>query len=118
VLPYEAAKSFTYVGRRTAPLFATVAFVVRVMCIDTHSELTTAWQELFKAKERTGGFPSGALAAFEDVHAVDYAAASTSIRKAIGSGESKIKQVQLAKELADTFRANYRRAAELARAAR
>jgi ABC-type Fe3+ transport system substrate-binding protein len=118
VLPYEAAKSFTYVGKRTAPLFATIAFVVRVMCIDTHHELTAAWRELFKAKERTGSFPPEALAAFEDVRTVDYAAASTSIRKAIGGGESKIMQVQLAKELADNFRANYRRAAELARAGR
>jgi len=47
---------------------------------------------------------------------VDYAAASGRIRRAVSSGESKIVQVQLAKELADNFRKNYRRATDLARA--
>jgi len=118
VLPYEAAKSFTYEARRTRDLFNTTAFVIRVMCIDTHNELTAAWRALFEARQRTGSFPPEALAAFEDVRAVDYAAASVRIRKAVSSGESKIVQVQLAKELADNFRENYRRATDLARASR
>ena len=115
VLPYEAAKHFTYVGKRTAPYFNAIAFVVRVMCIDTHSELTAAWAALCDAKQRTGKFPPEALAAFEDVSAVDYAAVSTRIRDAVASGAPKIAQVRLAKELADHFRASYRRAEELAR---
>ncbi len=118
VLPYEAAKHFTYVGRRTAPYFNAIAFVVRVMCIDTHRELTAAWQALFEAQRRTGKFPHDALAAFGDVSAVDYAAVSTRIRDAVSSGAPKIAQVRLAKELADHFRATYRRAGELAREAR
>jgi dihydroneopterin aldolase len=56
------------------------------------------------------------MATFEDVTAVDYAAASGRIREAL-SGD-KIKEVQLAKELADQFRAQYRRAAAEARASR
>ena len=115
VLPYEAAKHFTYEGKRTAPYFNAIAFVVRVMCIDTHRELTAAWQALCDAQRRTGKFPPEALAAFEDVSAVDYAALSTRIAKAVGSGADKIEQVRLAKELADHFRTTYRRAAELAR---
>ena len=115
MLPYEAAKHFTYEGKRTAPYFNAIAFVVRVMCIDTHRELTAAWQALCDAQRRTGGFPTEALAAFADVRAVDYAAVTTRIAKAVGSGSDKITQVRLAKELADTFRANYRRAEELAR---
>ena len=115
VLPYEAAKHFTYVGKRTAPYFNAIAFVVRVMCIDTHRELTAAWQALFERQRRTGKFPPEALAAFEDVSAVDYAAATTRIRDAVASGAPKIAQVRLAKELADHFRATYRRAEELAR---
>ena len=118
VLPYEAAKSFTYEGRRTAPYFNVIAFVVRVMCIDTHSELTAAWHALIEAQQHTGAFPRKALAAFEDVRSVDYAAATGRIREAVGSSASKIAQVQLAKELADGFRATYRRAAELAREGR
>jgi hypothetical protein len=115
VLPYEAAKHFTYEGRRTAPYFNAIAFVVRVMCIDTHRELTAAWHALFEAQRSTGNFPPEALAAFEDVSAVDYAAITTRIGKAVGSGADKITQVRLAKELADHFRATYHRAGELAR---
>ena len=48
--------------------------------------------------------------------AVDYAAAGGRIREAL-SGD-KIREVQLAKELADHFRQQYRRAADLARAGR
>jgi len=118
VLPYEAAKTFTYEVKRTGPLFATIAFVIRVMCIDTHQELTAAWRALFEARQRTGAFPPEALAAFEDVQAVNYAAASGRIREAIAGGSNKILQVQLAKEIADTFRVNYRRAAALAREGR
>ena len=88
------------------------------MCIDTHAELTTAWDELLKAKSRTGRFPPGALAAFRDVRAVDYATVSTRIRDAVGAGSSKITQVRLARELADSFRETYRRAADLARSDR
>ena len=116
VLPYEAAKHFTYAGKRTAPYFNAIAFVVRVMCIDTHRELTAAWSALCDSQRRTGEFPPLALAAFGDVSAVDYAALTTSIRDAVASGAPKIAQVRLAKELADHFRATYRRAGELARA--
>ena len=87
-----------------------------MLCIDTHRELTAAWSALCDAQRRTGKFPPEALAAFEDVRAVDYAAVSTRIAKAVGTGSDKITQVRLAKELADAFRANYRRAEELARA--
>jgi hypothetical protein len=78
------------------------------MCIDTHRELTDAWQALITAK-----FPPEARAAFEDVRQIDYLAASGRIREALGP--NKIKEVQLAKELSDTFRAQYQRAATLAR---
>lgn len=111
VNPYEAAKSFTYHEKWSSPLFRSIAFVFRVMCIDTHDELTSAWRALINA-----GFPREASAVFSDVSAVDYVAASGRIREALGP--NKIKEVQLAKELADGFRAQYRRAAELARAGR
>jgi len=118
VLPYEAAKHFDYVGKRTAPYFHAIAFVVRVMCIDTHRELASAWQALIESKQRTGKFPPEALTAFQDVSVVDYAAVSTRIRDAVAGGVPKIAQVRLAKELADQFRKNYRRAEDLGHADR
>ena len=109
--PYALAQSFTYHDQWTGALFRSIAFTFRVMCIDTHDELTAAWRALIAA-----GFPPEATAAFENVSAVDYAVAGGRMREALGG--DKIKEVQLAKELADHFRAQYRRAQELARAGR
>ena len=109
--PYELAKTFEYHDQWTAPLFRQIAFIFRVMCIDAHEELQDAWSALQAAQ-----FPGEAIEAFEDVSAVDYAAANGRIREALGG--DKIKEVQLAKELADHFRAQYARAAKLARAKR
>lgn len=107
--PYELAKTFTYHEKWSAPLFRSIAFIFRVMCIDTHAELVEAWGALIAAD-----FPPEATAAFADVSAVDYDAAGGRIKEALGP--KKIKEVQLAKELADGFREKYRRVAELARA--
>ncbi len=112
--PYDLSKAFVYQEKRTGKLFRTLAFIIRVMCIDTHSELKTAWAALIEAKARTGSFPPQALAAFGEVASVDYTAALGRIYETVRD-KNKIKEVQLAKELSAHFRANYRRAAELAR---
>jgi hypothetical protein len=109
--PYELAKTFVYHDQWTAPLFRQIAFIFRVMCIDAHEELQDAWSALQAAQ-----FPGEATQVFEDVNAVNYAVANGRMREAL-SGD-KIKEVQLAKELADHFRAQYARAAKLARAGR
>ena len=109
--PYSVAQTFTYHDQWTAALFRSIAFTFRVMCIDPHDELTAAWRALIAS-----GFPPEATAAFEDVRAVDYAVAGGRMREALGG--DKIKEVQLARELADHFRAQYQRAADLARAHR
>ena len=108
VAPYEVARSFQYRESWTSPLFRPIAFIFRVMCIDAHEELKDAWTTLAEA-----GFPPEAMAVFEDVRAVDYAKAGGPIREALAG--DKIREVQLAKELADHFRAQYRRAADLCR---
>lgn len=110
VNPYTLAGNFTYHAEWTGPLFRQIAFIVRVMCIDPHQELTEAWEALIRA-----GFPPEATAVFSDVSAVNYAVANGRLRDGLASGkDSKIREVQLAKELADGFRAQYQRAAELA----
>jgi len=111
VEPYALAQTFTYHDAWTGALFRSIAFTFRVMCIDTHDELTTARRALIAAH-----FPAEASVAFEDVSAVDYAVASGRMKEAL-SGD-KIKEVQLAKALADHFRKQYERATELARAGR
>jgi ABC-type Fe3+ transport system substrate-binding protein len=111
VNPYELARTFTYHEKWTAPLFRSIAFIFRVACVDTHHELTAAWKALIDAR-----FPPEATALFDDVSAIDYAAANGRVRAALGP--VKIKEVQLAKELGDGLRAQYARVGELARAGR
>jgi hypothetical protein len=108
IAPYELARTFRYHDEWTGSLFRPIAFIFRVMCIDTHEELKEAWRALTAA-----GFPPDAMKTFEDVSAVEYAIASGRMREALAG--DKIKEVQLAKELSDHFRAQYRRAAEQAR---
>jgi hypothetical protein len=73
--------------------------------------LSAAWKTLIAAE-----FPPEATAVFSNVDVVDYAAASGRIRDALGP--NKIREVELARELSDHFRAQYRRAARLAAARR
>lgn len=107
VNPYEQAGAFVYHDQWTSPLFRSISFVVRVMCIDPHDEQCAAWRALIAAN-----FPPQATAAFLDVSKVDYAAASGPIRKALAS---PVEETKLARTLDESFAAQYRRAAELAR---
>jgi len=107
--PYIQAGSFVYHEQWTGPLFRTISFIVRAMCIDPHEELRAAWQDLAAA-----GFPPDAMAVFSNVSNVNYAAASGPVKEALRSGK-KIDQVRLAKDLSDAFRLQYQQAAGLAR---
>lgn len=109
VEPYEEAKFFTYHESWTAPLFGPLRFIVRVMSLDTHDEQVEAWKALIDA-----GFPPMATARFYDLDAVGYEIAMDRIRPVLRSSK-RIDEVQLAKELGDHFRRQYREAAELAR---
>lgn len=112
VNPYEQAGAFTYHPEWTAALFRTISFVVRTVCIDPHPELKSAWGALIEA-----GFPPEATAAFDDVSAVDYAAADATIRPVLRSSE-RIEQVRLAKSLSDHYRNQYKLAKKLAESRR
>jgi iron(III) transport system substrate-binding protein len=109
VVPYEAAKFFTYHEPWTGPLFSAMRFIIRVMCLDAHDEQTAAWNALI-----TAGFPPQATATFLDMSAVAYDQAEGPIRNTLRSAD-RIKEVQLAKQLGDQFRAQYRKAGQLAR---
>ncbi len=108
-LPYEEAKSFTYHDAWTGSLFSALRFIMRVSCIDSHDEQAAAWQALIAAD-----FPPEAAAAFSDVTAIDYATAKNEIRPAL-KGSTPLAEVQLAARLGEHFRAQYRRAEQLAR---
>jgi ABC-type Fe3+ transport system substrate-binding protein len=109
---YADAAQFDYRGDWTGPLFNPIRLIVKSMCIDPADELREAWGDLIRA-----GFPPEATASFDAVGPVAYEVAKGPIRAATRSAD-KIEEVRVARDLGETFRANYRRASELARAGR
>ena len=109
--PYGPQDRLIYQPERTGRLFREMAFVIRVMCLDTQPELKRAWQALIAA-----GMPAEALAVFQELTAVDYAATQGRIRSALRAS-NKVDELLLAKELAQRFRTQYQRTVVLAEAA-
>ena len=110
--PYALENPLVYRPEWTGALFGELRFIMRVMCLDSHPELTAAWREIVAA-----GSPPEAMAVLGDLSAVDYAAASGRIKQALRA-KDKVEELRLARELGERFRAQYARAAELARAGR
>ncbi len=107
-LPYAPQERLIYRPQWTGRLFRELAFVVRVMCLDTQPELKRAWRALADA-----GMPPEALAVFQDMSAVDYDAVSGRIKAALAS-KNRVDEINLASELGGEFRRQYLKAAELA----
>jgi iron(III) transport system substrate-binding protein len=112
VSPFADGDTLIYQPAWTADLFHELAFVIRVMCQDTHPELVAAWRDIIAA----GNAPE-AMAALQDLSAIDYEQAGGAIKAALNS-KNKVDELTLAEKLAGHFRDQYRRAGELARAAR
>lgn len=113
VNPYAWAKENPpYHAEWTGSLFRVIGVVIQATAVAPHEELCEAWKALIAA-----GFPPQATALFDDVSAIDYAAATMRFKPALGSAR-KIEQTRLAGELCEQARAQYRRVTELARAGR
>jgi len=113
VSPFEGGTDqLVYHDAWTGGLFQELAFIVRVMCQDTQPELVAAWRAIIAA-----GKPDAAMAALQDMSAVDYDKANGEIKAALTS-PNRIEALRLARKLGDHFRDQYRRAAELARNAK
>lgn len=108
-LPYEEASAFTYHESWTGSLFSALRFIIRVSCIDSHDEQVAAWKALIDAN-----FPPQATATFSDVSAISYATTKDVIRPAL-KGSTPLTEVQLAARLGEQFRAQYRKAQQLAK---
>ncbi len=109
--PFEQRDPLIYREAWTGRYFREMAFIVRIMCQDTHGELKQAWRAIIAAPEPA---KSQALAVLHDLSAVDYAHTTTEIRRRLGS-RNKVEEVRLARELGDRFRANYTRATAIAK---
>ena len=107
--PYAATDQLIYRPAWTGNLFREMSFVIRVMCLDTHKELTDAWRAIIAA-----GQPADALAVLQNLSAIDFAAANGRVKQALNA-KDKTEELRLSRELGDLFRAQYRKAEELAR---
>ncbi len=112
--PFAADDPLIYHDTWTGRYFREMAFVIRVMCQDTHTELKRAWRAILAAPEPRR---AEALAVLQDLQAVDYAAIQGEIRRRLGARD-KVEEVRLAKELGEIFRRNYARAEAIARGER
>jgi iron(III) transport system substrate-binding protein len=108
--PFAQQDPLVYHEAWTGKLFREMAFVIRVMCQDTHEELARAWRAVIAAPEPA---KTQALAVLQDLSAISYERVNTSLRSRLGA-KDKVEEIRLAKELAAFFRENYRRAEEIA----
>ncbi len=115
VNPYAGANPLVYNAAWTNSIFREMSFVIRVMCIDTHTELADAWKAIC-AEGVTASDRERAMAVLGDLSAVNYEQTFSRIKPALNS-KNKVDEVRLASELAAQFRTQYKRAAEVARGA-
>ena len=110
--PFTQKDQLIYRNEWTGRIFQEMAFIIRVMCQDTHAELVSAWRAINAAPSAVR---AEALAALTDLSAVDYARANGAIKQALGS-KNKVDEIRMANELGAAFRKNYARAEAIARA--
>lgn len=108
VSPFDERDQLIYEAAWTGNLLREMAFIIRVMCLDTHPELTAAWRDILAA-----GQPEEAMTVLQDLSAVDYERAAGEIKAAL-TAKSKVEEIALAKRLGNGFRSQYLRAARIA----
>ncbi|MEY5020128.1 MAG: hypothetical protein RLZ22_1216 [Verrucomicrobiota bacterium] len=107
--PYEDPGNFTYQRELTGAAFNTLRQLVKVMCIDSHEEMKSAWQTMIDAN-----MPDDAMAAFFDVSIISPIVATQG--DPTFDGSDPLKTAANAERIGEWFRANYRKAEALAKA--
>jgi len=110
--PFDSKDQLIYHPSWTGSLFREMSFVIRVMCLDTHLELTDAWKAILAAP--TSARPE-AMAILQNLSAIGYEETSGRVKQALNS-KNKVDEIALANELGQGFRRQYREAATFARA--
>ena len=87
-----------------------MAFIIRVMTLDTHEELVGAWRAINAASEQRR---TEALAQLQDLGVVSYETATADIKRALTS-KNKVDEITLARNLGNHFRSQYAAAKEIA----
>ncbi|MGD7652758.1 MAG: ABC transporter substrate-binding protein [Verrucomicrobiales bacterium] len=105
---YQNNANYTYQPELTSKSFSTLRMLVKAMCIDSHDEMKSAWAAL-----KAAGMPADALAVFNDVSIMPYSKG--------GHGDpgfnrnDPLGSARYSAELGKWFRANYRKAEQMAR---
>jgi len=107
--PYRGAQAFEYHEAWTGPLFSTLRFLVRVMCIDSREELVAARAAIGSAPVSSPSFQK-----LLDVSCVQYDIALHQIRETLRSAD-RLNEARLADRLVRRFRNQYREADRIAR---
>jgi iron(III) transport system substrate-binding protein len=107
--PYRDAQAFEYHEAWTGPLFSTLRFLVRVMCIDSREELVAARAAIGSAPVSSPSFQK-----LLDVSCVQYDIALHQIRETLRSAD-RLNEARLADRLVRRFRNQYREADRIAR---
>lgn len=106
--PYNDPGTFTFQRELTGSSFNTLRQLVKIMCIDSHDEMKSAWNAI-----RAAGMPADALAVFSDVSIMDYAKAGHG--DPVLDGPDALKSAARAAEIGEWFRSNYRKAEAMAK---
>jgi ABC-type Fe3+ transport system substrate-binding protein len=106
--PYHDPGNFTYQKELTGAAFNTLRQLVKVMCIDSHEEMKSAWLALKEA-----GMPADALAVFSDVSIMPYATGGKGDPRFDGS--DALQTAEHSARIGEWFRANYRKAEAMAK---
>lgn len=106
--PLTTAQAFTYHPEWTNQLFGVIRFLVKVMCVETHDELTRTWTVL-----ASQNFPPRATEVFADSKMLNYHLAQE--LAALLAKKDKVAEARKARELSTAFRNQYRRAYDMAK---
>lgn len=106
--PYQDPGNFTYDRNLTGSAFNTLRQLVKIMCIDSHEEMKSAWSAL-----REAGMPPDACAVFFDTSMVSYDKAGHG--DPLLDSKDPLKAAERAVELGKWFRANYHKAEVMAK---
>ena len=110
-MPFTQTEPLVYREAWTGRMFREMAFIIRVMCQDTHRELKAAMRAVHGAPEPQR---TRALAALQEMSLVEYDRVVKELRPRLGA-KDKVEEVRAARDLADFFRANYLRAEAIAK---
>ncbi|MBC7979646.1 MAG: extracellular solute-binding protein [Armatimonadetes bacterium] len=107
VKPYADEGNFTYDRELTGKVFNTLRQLVKVMCIDSHEEMKSAWEAMIAA-----GMPEEAVMVFHDVSKVSHEVAGQG-DAGLDNKDSLVQGARMM-ELGEWFRGNYVRARQIA----